>query len=135
MVPDVERRARRLLRAVDIFRFCQYLSLAVGVACARLIGRGAGTLVLFGQVIAAIVFGWVYSHQLVKLISTRYPDLNPFQSQWGRRRDAYTPLVRAAAMGQGDRLTVQLLDRSFPLMIRAFALVLIMALLEPILST
>ena len=133
MVPDVEHRARRLLRAVDRFRLCQYLSLAVGAAFARLIGRGAGTMVLVGQVIATIVFGWVYSHHLVKLISTRYPDLDPFQSQWSRR-DTYTPLVRAAALGQGDRLTIQLLDQGFPLMIRAFALVLIMVFLEPILS-
>lgn len=129
--PDLDRRARRLLRAADIFRVCQYLSLAAGAACARLLGQGAGTLALFGQAVAAIVFGWVYSHRLAGLISARYPDLDPFRNLWSRP-DRYTPLVRAAAAGQRDALTLALLDRERPLMLRAFALVLVMTLLEPL---
>lgn len=129
--PDLDRRARRLLRAADIFRVCQYLSLAAGAACTRLLGPGAGTLVLFGQTVATIVFGWVYSHRRDGLISARYPDLDPFRNLWSRS-DRYTPLVRAAAAGQGDALTPALLDRERPLMLRAFALVLVMVLLEPL---
>ena len=128
---DLDRRARKLLQAADIFRVCQYLSLAAGAACTRLIGGGAGTMALFGQAVATIVFGWIYSGQTAKLISARYPDLDPFRHLW-TRTDRYTPLVRAAAVGQGDALTPALLDREAPLMFRAFVLVLVMALLEPL---
>lgn len=133
MVHEVERRARRLLRAADTCRVCQYLSLTAGAVCTRLIGPGAGVVVMFGQTAAAIVFGWVFSHQRAKLISIRYPELDPFRHLW-RRRDRYTPLVRAAALEQGDYLIIQMLDWDFPFMIRTFVLVLIMAILDPIFS-
>ena len=134
MKAEFEKRACQLLRTADIFHGVQIVTVLVGVVCARLFGNGIGVIILFAQCVAVIIFLIVFSWKSDSLIRPRYPHLEPLKYQNRSRMDVYTPALRNAAILSDDTFTVKLLDIPRPIMLRAFAFLVIAVIADGVFS-